>query len=331
MCSLFAATYPDQTEALVMIGTYARRLRAADYPVGAHAGASARRSAATILEHWGGPVGIEERAPSIAADPAFREWWAAYLRMGASPAAAVALTRMNAQIDVRHVLPTIRVPTLVLHRTGDRCLHVEEGRYVASLIPGARFVELPGDDHLPFVGDQDALLDEIERFLTAQRARGESNRVLATILCATLSGSRPGGPSASEIDRLHALVAAETQRFRGRELPRAGGRAFSAFEGPARAIRCGRAIVEEASTRAWPSASDCTPENGTRPAAVGEGPVAEAAARIAALARPGEVLVSRTVVDLVGGSALPIRRPWDGTSCPPERRRSPSSPSANQS
>ncbi len=174
MCSLFAATYPEKTEALIMIGTYARRQRAADYPWGPtpeEHDAFCR----DILEHWGGPVGIETRAPSVAADPAFRDWWAAYLRMGASPAAAVALTRMNAQIDVRHVLPTIRVPTLVLHRTGDRCLLVEEGRYVASLIPSARYVELPGDDHLPFVGDQDALIGEIERFLTVQRARGESN------------------------------------------------------------------------------------------------------------------------------------------------------------
>jgi len=303
MCSLFAATYPDQTEALIMIGTYARRLRAPDYP---WAPTHEEREAfcREILERWGGPVGIETRAPSMAADPAFREWWATYLRMGASPAAAVALTQMNAQIDVRHVLPTIRVPTLVLHRTGDRCLLVEEGRYVASLIPGARFVELPGDDHLPFVGDQDALLDEIERFLKVERARGESNRVLATILCATLSGSRPVRPTPSEIDRLQVLVAAETQRFRGRDLKRAGDRAFSAFDGPARAIRCGRSIVDEASHRGMALGIGLHTGEWDTLRAVGEGPVAAAAARIAALARPGDVLVSRTVVDLVGGSGF---------------------------
>jgi len=303
MCSLFAATYPEQTEALIMIGTYARRLRAADYP---WAPTHEEREAfcRDILEHWGGPVGIETRAPSLAADPEFREWWAAYLRMGASPAAAVALTRMNAQIDVRHVLPTIRVPTLVLHRAGDRCLLVEEGRYVASLIPGARFVELPGDDHLPFVGDQDALLDEIERFLTFERVRAESNRVLATILCATLSGSRPDRPTASEIDRLQTLVAAQTQRFRGRDLRRAGEGAFSAFDGPARAIRCGRAIVDEASHLGIALGIGLHTGEWDTLRAVGEGPVAAAAARIAALARPGDVLVSRTVVDLVGGSGF---------------------------
>src|SRR5262249_36380578 len=121
MCSLFAATYPTQTEALVMIGTYARRLRAADYPW-APTREQRERFLREIIETWGGPVGITERAPSAAHDPAFRDWWASFLRMGASPAAAVALTRMNADIDVRHILPTIRVPTLVLHRTGDRCL-----------------------------------------------------------------------------------------------------------------------------------------------------------------------------------------------------------------
>ena len=119
-------------------------------------------------------MGIEVRAPSRQHDPAFREWWSTYLRMGASPGAALALTQMNADIDVRHVLPTVRVPTLVLHRDGDECLTLEEARYLASRIPGARLVELPGDDHLPFVGDQDAMLDEIEAFLTGVRERARA-------------------------------------------------------------------------------------------------------------------------------------------------------------
>ena len=303
MCSLFAATYPDQTEALIMIGTYARRLRAADYP---WAPTHEEREAfcQEILEGWGGPVGIETRAPSMAADPAFREWWAAFLRMGASPAAAVALTRMNAQIDVRHVLPTIRVPTLVLHRTGDRCLLVEEGHYVASLIPSARFVELPGDDHLPFVGDQDAMLAQIETFLTGARGRAETGRVLATILCATLRGTGPARPTASEVERLLALVAAETRRFSGRGVQRAGDRALSTFDGPARAIRCGRSIVDEAAHLGMALGIGLHTGECDLLQTVGEGPVAAAAARIAALARPGEVLVSRTVVDLAGGSGF---------------------------
>jgi pimeloyl-ACP methyl ester carboxylesterase len=168
LCAVFAATHPEQTAALVMIGSYARREWAADYPWGPTA-EERERFLRTIIDEWGGPVGIEERAPSRALDPDFRNWWAAYLRMGASPGAAVALTRMNAEVDVRDVLPAIRVPALVLHRTGDRVLKIEEGRYLASLIPGATMIELPGDDHLPFVGDQIAMLTEISQFLKRVR------------------------------------------------------------------------------------------------------------------------------------------------------------------
>ena len=302
MCSLFAATYPEQTEALIMIGTYARRLRAADYPWGP---THEEREAfcRDILEHWGGPVGIETRAPSLAADPAFREWWAAYLRMGASPAAAVALTRMNAQIDVRHVLPTIRVPTLVLHRTGDRCLLVEEGRYVASLIPSARFVELPGDDHLPFVGDQDALLDEIERFLTV-RASARANRTgCSPRSCAPPSADR--APSDRPLPRSTACRRSSPPRRSDSGGATCREPATVPFRrSTARPARSGAAAPSSTKppTWAWRSASDCTPGNGTRLRADGEGPVAAAAARIAALAQPGDVLVSRTVVDLVGES-----------------------------
>ncbi|HYE88623.1 MAG TPA: alpha/beta hydrolase, partial [Vicinamibacterales bacterium] len=168
LCAVFAARHPEQTAALVMIGSYARRVWADDYPWGPTA-EERERFLQTIIDEWGGPVGIDERAPSRALDPEFRNWWAAYLRMGASPGAAVTLTRMNADVDVRDILPTIRVPALVLHRTGDRVLKVEEGRYLASLIPGATLVELPGDDHLPFVGDQLAMLTEISRFLERLR------------------------------------------------------------------------------------------------------------------------------------------------------------------
>src|SRR5690349_14639263 len=148
-----------------MIGTYAKRIRDADYPLGPTA-EQREHFFELMRQQWGGPVGIEERAPSQAHDPKFREWWAAYLRTGASPAAAVALTQMNAEIDVRNVLPSIRVPALVIHRTDDRCLRVEEGRYMAERIPGARFLELPGADHLPFTGDQDAILDAVRRFVS---------------------------------------------------------------------------------------------------------------------------------------------------------------------
>src|SRR5262249_37825943 len=185
MCGLFAATYPERTEALVMIGSYARRLRAEDYPWG-----PTEQERADFMnemkKNWGGPIGIEERAPSLAADPQFREWWGAYLRMGASPAAAMALTQMNAEVDVRSVLPSIRVPALVIHRKDDACLPVEGGRFVASRIPGAKYVELEGKDHLPFAGDQDEILDEIEEFLTGARAGAWAERLFDRVLTTVL-------------------------------------------------------------------------------------------------------------------------------------------------
>ncbi|MGZ8868498.1 MAG: alpha/beta fold hydrolase, partial [Thermoanaerobaculia bacterium] len=181
MSSLFAATYPEHTAGIVIIGGYARRLRADDYPWGPTP--EQREAFIEMLEReWGGPVGIDERAPSRAGDPDFRRWWSTYLRMGASPGAAAALTRMNAEIDIRNVLPTIRVPALVIHRSEDRCLRVEEGRYIAERIPGARFLELPGNDHLPFVGDQDAILEAVQRFVAELGGGTDRTRVLATLL-----------------------------------------------------------------------------------------------------------------------------------------------------
>jgi len=305
MCSLFAATHPAQTDALIMIGTYARRLRAPDYP---WAPTRAQREAffKEIVDNWGGPVGLAERAPSMANDPAFRDWWASFLRMGASPAAAIALTRMNAEIDVRHILPTIRVPTLVLHRTGDRCLLVEEGRYVASLIPNAEFVELPGDDHLPFVGDQDALLDEIKRFLAAARTRADADRVLVTLLCVELE-RRPrtrAAATTAAFEGLRALVADQASRFGRNTVRVSDDRVFVVFDGPARAIRCGCAIAAEAGrsgtgVRLGLHTGECDLIAG-----VPHGVVVDIGSRVTALAKSGEVLVTRTVVDLVAGSGL---------------------------
>ena len=243
------------------------------------------------------------RAPSMAADPAFRDWWATYLRMGASPAAAVALTRMNAQIDIRHILPTVRVPALVLHRTGDLCLHVEEGRYVASLIPGARFVELPGQDHLPFLGDQAQVLDAIEGFLAGSRAPVESNRMLATILCAAAVTADAGPQS---IDRLQTIVAGEAARFGGTGVQQEGSRVFAVFDGPARAIRCACAIGVAARGSMPLTIGLHTGECDLRDGAA-RGLVGGIGARIAALGGTGDILVSRTVVDLVAGSGLTFR------------------------
>jgi pimeloyl-ACP methyl ester carboxylesterase len=164
-----------------MIGTYAKRIKDDDYPWGVSM-EDREEFFEQMRRDWGTAVGIEERAPTMAGDEEFRQWWAEYLRMGASPGAAVALTKMNAEIDVRNVLPSIRVPALVIHRSGDLCLKVEEGRFVASQIPASKYVELGGVDHLPFVGAQDEILDEIEEFLTGMRHAEEYDRVLATVM-----------------------------------------------------------------------------------------------------------------------------------------------------
>jgi hypothetical protein len=213
---------------------------------------------------------------------------------------------MNSEIDIRPVLPTIRVPTLVLHRTGDRCLKVEEGRYVAANIPGARYVELPGDDHLPFVGDQDAMLDEIEEFLTGARHRFEPDTVLATVLDMRILEN--GSQSPADVhQRIHGFMRREIEWFRGRELALGSSRLLATFDGPARAVRCASAVAEAAKRAgvdvvAGVHTGECD--------IVGEGlggNAVEVGARVAQAARPGEILVSSTVKDLVAGSGLQFR------------------------
>ena len=300
LCSLYATTYPERTLALVMIGTYAKRRWAPDYPW-APTPEQREHFLDEIRKHWGGPVGLSERAPSKTGDLAFREWWSTYLRMGASPGAALALTEMNADIDVRHLLPSIRVPTLILHRTEDRCLAIEEGRYVAANIPGATLVELPGDDHLPFVGDQEAMLNAIEQFLAGRRDAVDANRVLATVVSAELTAG-PDASSSREPFEVH--VRKEVEWYRGRLLALSPSRVQAAFDGPARAIRCAVALAASAarfhqSAQVGLHTGECEVLGLAM-----RGPAVDLSARLAQLASHGEVLVSRTVRDLVAGSGL---------------------------
>ena len=309
MCSLFAATYPEKTLALVMIGSYAKRIRDEDYPWGPTM--DEREEFFDVMrKQWGGPVGIDERAPSLAHDPQFRDWWATYLRMGASPGAAVALTQMNTEIDVRNVLASIRVPSLVIHRREDQCLKVEEGRFVADRIPGAKFVELPGNDHLPFVGDQDAILDEMEEFLTGVRHSIEPDTVLATVLFTRIVGAHEHAAKLGQdrwddlLRRLQSHIRKEIEWFRGREIDMVGDRPLAIFDGPARAIRCASAITEYASRlgidlRSGLHTGECEIFDGNV-----AGVAAEIGLCVANEAKPGEVLVSRTVKDLVAGSGI---------------------------
>jgi serine/threonine protein kinase/pimeloyl-ACP methyl ester carboxylesterase/DNA-binding winged helix-turn-helix (wHTH) protein/class 3 adenylate cyclase len=309
LCSLFAATYPEKTTALVMIGSYARRLWADDYPWGPTE-EQREHFFEEIRRDWGGPVGIEARAPTCADDPQFRNWWATYLRMGASPGAALTLTKMNAEIDIRPILPTIQVPTLVIHRTDELCLRVEEGRYLAENIPGAKFVELPGVDHLPFVGDQDGILDEVEEFLTGVRHATEVDRVLATVLVARAIGSAAETDRLNDtrwrelLDRHQAHVKREIELFKGRAVEVVGDKVIATFDGPARAIRAAAAITDSARRLGLKLQTGLhTGECDVLGDKVG-GVAVELAAQVATQAAVNEVLVSSTVKDLVAGSGI---------------------------
>jgi pimeloyl-ACP methyl ester carboxylesterase/DNA-binding winged helix-turn-helix (wHTH) protein len=300
LSAVFAATYPEKTLALLMFGSYARRLRDVDYPLGRDP-EDHERFIERIRREWGGPFGVEERAPSLANDPAFRDWWATYLRMGASPNAAAALTHMNAQVDVRAVLPTVRVPALVMHRRDDRCLFLEEGRFLASHIPQARFVEFPGNDHLPFVGDQDAVLAEVRRFVTDLVDGVPMDRVLATLL----AGNFPDTPS-KELEVLWSRIRNELDWYRGRQLrTEAPTSLLAAFDGPARAIRCACAIRDHTAELGIPfcagvDTGECSDLSSPSVA----GPALEAATFLRHRAKTGEILTTGTVRDLATGSGL---------------------------
>jgi pimeloyl-ACP methyl ester carboxylesterase/DNA-binding winged helix-turn-helix (wHTH) protein len=304
MCSLFAATYPERTSALIMIGSYAKRIKDEDYPWGVDL-VDREEFFETMKRDWGKPVGIEERAPTMANDEKFRDWWATYLRMGASPGAAVALTQMNAEIDIRQVLPTIRVPSLVIHRSGDLCLKVEEGRFLASQISGCKYVELGGIDHLPFVGEQDEILDEIEEFLTGVRHADEYDRVLATVLAIKFVNQNFDTSNWNDlIERSRDFVSRQIQLFKGREVSFDEHGILATFDGPARAIRCASSITDAAvrlglRVKTGLHTGECD--------VLGDkisGVAVNMAGKIADDAEFGEILASRTVKDLVAGSGL---------------------------
>jgi class 3 adenylate cyclase len=315
MCALFAATYPERTSALVMYGSYARGLPEGDYPWAATRWATTHDDLETFLalleDTWGEPEELLGFwGPSIAEDERYRRWWARYLRMSASPAAGVALARMNHEVDIRQVLPTIHVPTLIVHRADDSLNLAEGSRYMAERIPGAKFVELPGEDHLWFLGDQDALLDAVEEFLTGARSVHETDRVLATVMFTDIVSSTERAAELGDtrwrelLESHEAAVRAELERFRGREVKMLGDGVLATFDGPARAIRCARAIRDEARAlgieiRAGLHTGECEMRNGD----IG-GIAVHTGARVSAEAGPGEVLVSGTVKDLVAGSGI---------------------------
>jgi pimeloyl-ACP methyl ester carboxylesterase len=307
--SVFAATYPQRTEGLVLVNSYSRRLRSADYPWGP-TGDDWHGFERAVREEWGGPLFLDALMPSRRGDAEFAEWWAAYLRRSSSPGAAAAYLRMNAQIDVREVLPAIRVPALVLHSVGDSVCPIEGGRYLASTIPDARLVELPGGDHHPWVSNTEQVVGEIEEFVTGQRHGPPPESLLATLLFTDIVGSTETAASlgdrqwAALLDSHHAVVRRQLARFRGGEVDTTGDGFLARFDGPARAVRCALAIgAELRDVGVDIRAGVHTSEVEVSGAAV-RGIGVHVAARIMSLAGPGEVLVSRVVRDLAVGSGL---------------------------
>jgi pimeloyl-ACP methyl ester carboxylesterase len=312
MSILFAATHPDRVEALVLYGAMARTTEAPDYPWASPADALRESAAEFIAPNWGTrPEGMVELfAPSAADHPGVIEFTGRIERSAASPAMVQQIFEMFLDVDVRGVLPTIHVPTLVLHRRGDRVVNYRAGRDLAERIPGSHYVELAGIDHLPWSGDAESVLGEIEEFLTGARSEPEPERVLATVMFTDIVGSTQRVEDLGD-ERWRALlteyqdtVRRELTRFRGREVKMLGDGCLSTFDGPARAIRCGRAIAQASRTlgldlRIGLHCGEIELMDGD----VG-GIAVHIAARIADVAGAGEVLVSSTVKDLVAGSGI---------------------------
>src|SRR5262245_20186608 len=307
LSALFAATYPRRTIAIALFGVFAKRIWSPDYPW-APTPEARRREIEALERTWATGMAVHELVPSE--DDAFKQRLTTYLRRSASPGAAVALLRMNTQIDIRDVLPSIQAPTLILHRTGDRDSTLEESRWIADQVPGARHVELPGDAHVVWGGDVDGVIDELEEFLTGIRPPRVTERILATVLFPALVGSTERAAALGDhewrplLERHHAAIRREVDRFHGREVDTAGDGFLVTFDGPARAVRAAWAIREKVGAlgleiRAGVHTGECE---------ILEGRVAGIAvhtgARVAAAARAGEVLVSSTVRDLVAGSGI---------------------------
>jgi pimeloyl-ACP methyl ester carboxylesterase len=308
MSVLFAATYPDRVRALILYSTYAKRCDPdADYPW-APTWEERVRVARELEETWGENVDLSGMWPS--ANAAEAAWYQRRGRAALSPAGARDLILMNSKADVRDLLPSVQAPTLVLHRTGDRDAHVDEGRYIAERIPGARFVELEGEDHVP-LGSPDQILDEIEEFLTGARPAPATNRVLATVLFTDVVGSTEKATAVGDaawatlIEQHHGAVRRELARFSGEEVDTAGDGFLALFDGPARAIRCALSVGEALGklgleVRAGVHTGEVERIAGAKPAGI----ALHVCARVMSLAGPGDVLVSATTHDLVAGSGL---------------------------
>jgi class 3 adenylate cyclase len=309
MAMLFAATHPQRVSGLVLINSFARLSRAPDYPWG-RAPELEEEVIDVMRTGWGRGVFLDLVAPSRVGDEEFRQWWARYQRIGASPGSVLKMRKMLAAIDVREVLPSIRAPTLVLHRAGTTWNRVEHGRYLAEHIPGAKLVEVPGVDHFSFIGDSEAILTETERFVAGIATPPESDRQLSTLLFTDIVGSTELAAEVGDrqwrelLEEQRKVVRRELEQFQGREVDTAGDGFLATFDGPARAVQCA-CIVRDAvrklgiEIRAGLHTGEVEVlHEGLAGVAVHIGQ------RVLATAEPGEVLVSSTVKDLTAGSGL---------------------------
>jgi class 3 adenylate cyclase len=310
LCALFAATYPEKTHSLIMFGSFAKRLRSPDYPWGPTP-EEREEEYEFIAREWGKMMDVDHYAPSKVGDRVFLDRLVEYFRNAASPGAAVALLKMNTAIDIRNILPTIKAPTLVIQRTGDQDAPVEGARWMAGQIPDAKFVELPGADHLVWTGDQKAVLDEVQEFLTGERPVPLANRFLATILFTDLVESTRSAHQVGDktwhrmLDRHNDLCEKTIARYRGRLVKTTGDGIHATFDGPGRAVVCAKEITDVVEQELG-----VTVRAGLHTGEIelqGDDTVGVAvhlAARVADLAGPREVFVSRTVRDLVSGSGI---------------------------
>jgi len=305
----FAATYPERVVSLVLVNAYARYARNAATPWGLPPDLIPSYVSA-IEDVWGTGACIETLAPTMVHTDEARRRWARIERLTASPDVLAATTRAVMDSDVTPVLPAIQAPTLVISRRGDRHVRSEHGRQIASRVEGARFVELAGDDHLPFAGRTDEVLDEVEEFLTGIRPAPVLDRVLVTLLFTDIVGStehlsRLGDRRWREVlNQYDTLVQGQLERFRGRHVKTTGDGTLATFDGPARAVECARAVAEAVKGLGLDIRAGLhTGEVESRAEDVA-GMAVHIAARVSELAGASEVLVSRTVTDLVSGSGI---------------------------
>jgi class 3 adenylate cyclase len=309
-CIAAAVANAERVNGLILLGTYAKGGWSEDYPLGwtDDEFASFQRR---VRDDWGKPNrSLANAAPSMANDPAFVHWAATLDRVGASPSAVLLLGEMTRAVDVRPQLPKVGVPTLVMHRVGDRVNVIEHGRYLAERIPGARWVELPGDDFMLWSGDTDAIVDEVEEFMTGRRGGAAATRIVATVMFTDVVGSSEraltlGDRAWADLLDLHnARVRAQLRRFGGREIDTAGDGFLAWFGAPSLALECARAVLESmveigVSLRIGMHTGECEIAGDKL-----RGIAVHIGARVAAKAGSGEILVSQTVRDLLAGSGV---------------------------